>query len=149
MDIQKLQQTAAHMTGKTFQYAKQIHYVIEFRVDVENEKCFIKTNIAPYDRPFESIYEFLKFWRPANSLDDSPASDNEDNQVALFIEQENSRSLQLMDTLNDAIIKVKTDNAYVPQAKTIINGVNAIVNIAKLKVSLFTQLQPFTKRISS
>ena len=130
-----------NMRGKTFQYANNIHYIIDVQIDEEKEKCVIKTNLSSFDRPFEAMEEFLKYWQPVNNITNLHPATDQDNQLAIFIQQEDTLSNKLIDILNDNIVKVQCSKDYIPQAQAINNNINSIVNIAKMRLDFMKQFK--------
>lgn len=138
------------MLEKTYTYANQIHYVKEFRVDQENEKFRIVTNLSTYERKFESIHDFLDYWKPVNSTTlpttQLQAETNENDLPSITFQQENNLSNNLIAILNDSIAKVQNSKEYIPQAQCINNNIYTIVNIAKMRMSVYKQFKPGLNR---
>lgn len=142
----KLLETLESMKGKTFLYASNLHCIIDFNIDDEKERCTVKTNLSSYDRPFEAMDEFLKYWLPVNNLPVLQPGANQNNQLDVFIQQENDLSNKLIDTLNDNIEKVQNNKNYIPQAQAINNNINTIVNIAKMRLDIAKQFRTTLNR---
>jgi len=138
----KFLKTLEDMKGKTFQYANSIHYIVDIQMDEAKGKCVIKTNLSSFDRPFEAIEEFLKYWQPVASISAFHAAADQESQLATFIEREDSLSNKLIDILNDNIEKVQASKDFIPQAQAINNNINTIVNIAKMRLDFMKQFKP-------
>lgn len=137
MNNKQIKSTLENMVGKTYRYAGQIHYVKSYNVDEDNDQYTVVTNLSTYSRKFESMPTFLEYWQPTSSLIQSDQS-----QV---MEQENLLSNQLITLLTENIEKVKSDKEYIPQAQTINNNINTIVNIAKMRLEVLKQLHHYPK----
>lgn len=129
------------MKGKTFSYASKILYVISYAIDEQREKVIIKTNLGDHERSYESIDEFLSYWSPAQNIN-ALTVQNENNTVAVMIEQENSLAEEMISILKDNIQKVRTDKNYIPQAQAINNNINSIINVKKLQLDVYKQFKP-------
>lgn len=121
------------MVGKTFQYGSKIHYVIEFTLDDVKEKFTLKTNMNVFERTFEAAKEFLSYWEETNTIGNSQDSKA---SALVVMEQENSLVDKLTNMLLDNITKVQADPKYIPQAQTVNNNVNSIINLTKLKLDV-------------
>lgn len=137
----KFLKTLEDMRGKTFQYANNIHYIVDIQIDEAKEKCSIKTNLSSFDRPFEAMDEFLKYWQPFSNITTLQTTADHDSQLSTFIQQEDNLSSKLIDILNDNIEKVQKDKEYIPQAQAINNNINSIVNIAKMRFDFMKQFK--------
>lgn len=137
---EKLLNTLESMKGKTFQYANQVHYVTNYIVDEEQEKCTIKTNLSSFDRRLENMETFLQYWKPVGK--DITIYDKPElwQKVSNFIEQENDRSKRLINTLEDNITKVQESKDYIPQAEAINKAVNTIVGIEKVRLGMLKMM---------
>ncbi|SIO53923.1 hypothetical protein [Chitinophaga niabensis] len=123
------------MIGKTFQYGNSIHCVISYKTDEEREKCILQTNLSTFEKPFEAMNEFLKYWKPTSSIMSLPTEIDYNQQVTLILDEGNNLSSQLIKTLTETIDNVKNNKEYIPQAQTIVNSTNTIVNIEKMRLS--------------
>lgn len=136
MNTKNIINTLESIKGKTFQYGTGIYYILGYTIDDENERFVLQTNVTSFERPFEAIEDFLKFWKPATNIISLKTDTNADHQVALFVERENCLINDLVTILKDNITKVQTNKDYIPQAQAINNNINTIVNIAKLQLTL-------------
>lgn len=133
MNKLKIQNRLEQMKGKTFQYAEQIHYVESFTIDEENEKVTIKTNIKSFDRKFEAFEEFLSYWTLATTVQ-ALVPIPQDQQLQMYQEKESTLADKLTAILEDNIAKVQTSKDFIPQATSINNNINSIINIQKMKL---------------
>jgi len=145
MNNKKISETLALMKGKTFQYGNNIHYVIDYKIEEKKERCTIQTNVTSFDRTFEALEEFLRYWKPVENIAALQTVADQQQQIALFMEQENSLSNKLIDMLTDNITKVQNNKDYIPQAQSINNNINTIVNIAKMRLTLISQFKSSVK----
>lgn len=140
--MRKFLKQLEQMKGKTFTYAKQIHCVLDYKINEHHEKVVIKTNLTTFERTYEQVDEFLKYWEPVNNLsiavDDDP---NLNNQLAVFLEQEKSMADKLIGILEDNITKVQASKEYIPQATQINNNINSIINIQKMKMDMVKSIR--------
>lgn len=137
MNAKKLNSILEGMKGKSFQYGNQIHLVNDFVCD--DDKFTITTSISTYSRKLESAESFLKYWQPVNGAELSPV--NEDLQLAIFVEKEQSKADRLIEILEDNITKVQNDAGYIAQAQAINNNINSIINIQKMKMDVMKQMR--------
>lgn len=127
------------MKGKTFVYGNTIHCVIDYTIDEQNEKCTIKTNLDTYVRKYESMDKFLQYWNPQANIvvkgaeQPKEREDNPELELAVYAEQGKSLADEMIGILKDNIAKVQQSKEYIPQAQSINNNVNSIINLAKLK----------------
>lgn len=132
------------MKGKTFEYAKQLHTIIDYSIDEANEKCSIKTNLNTFSRKYESMDDFLKYWQPAevkNEVAKILEPDSDSTLVPAHIERDNALADEMIDILRDNIRRVQTDPGYVKQAQTINNNVNSIINVVRTKMDFMKQVK--------
>ena len=134
-----------NMVNKTFVYANNIHCVQNYKIDETKKRYVIKTNLDVFDRSVDSMDEFLKYWKPVSNIATLQTEGNQDDQVSIFIEQENSFSTKLIEICNDNIEKVQKDKAYIPQAQAVNNNVNSILHIAKLRLDFMKHFKTFPK----
>ncbi|GEP97677.1 hypothetical protein [Chitinophaga cymbidii] len=134
------------MIGKTFQYAGQIHFVKNVKMDEVNDKYTIITNLSSFDRKLESIKSFLEYWKPTSNISELVQETDKNQQLTVLMEQDNDLSKKLIDTLTDNIERVKENPDYIPQAQTINNSVNSIVGVTKMRLDLLKYLQSGAKR---
>lgn len=146
MNNKKINEQMKGMIGKTFQYAGQIHFVKDIKVDEENDKYTIITNLSSFDRKLENMKSFLEYWTPTNSVRDIVQEADKNQQLTVLMEQDNDLSKKLIDTLTDNIEKVKENPDYIPQAQTINNSINSIVGVTKMRLDLLKYLQNRNKR---
>lgn len=137
---EKLLNTLESMKGKTFQYANQNHYIINYILDEEQEKCTIKTNLSTFDRRFENMETFLQYWKPVDKDLTIYREPELWQKVSNFIEQENDRSKRLINTLEDSITKVQENKDYIPQAEAINKTVNTIIGIEKVRFGMLKMM---------
>lgn len=135
------------MIDKTYYYRKQKaviksydNSIGEFELIIEIEgtpKRFIKTTE-------EKLELFLANFSEVQQVEDEPEEKEEvkhlpaprqNEEMELYTENKAVFSNLSQVLLND-IEKVKTDPAYVKQAKQISNSVNALVNLTKLQLQL-------------
>ena len=121
------------MKGKTFQYANKIHFINTYSIDEQREKIIIKTNLETFERNYEAAGEFLTYWKECSVIHPPLAGETPDQSVVMW-EQQSSQADDLINILKDNIAKVQADKSYIPQAQSINNNVNTIVNIAKMKM---------------
>ncbi|HUR65503.1 MAG TPA: hypothetical protein VMZ03_04065 [Chitinophagaceae bacterium] len=144
MSNRKFEKKLQEMKGKTFEYAKQIHCLQDYSIDEDNEKVVIKTNLNSFTRKFESVEEFLGYWKPHLQVQVStPATPTEEsnNAVSVFIESEKSKADALIAVLEDNIKKVQENKDYIPQASAINKNVSSIINIQKMKIDMVKNLK--------
>ena len=134
-----------NMVNKTFVYANNIHCVQNYKIDETKKRYVIKTNLDVFDRSVDSMDEFLKYWKPVSNIATIKTEDNQEDQISIFIEQENSFSTKLIEICNDNIEKVQKDKAYIPQAQAVNNNVNSILHIAKLRLDFMKHFKTFPK----
>lgn len=123
------------MKGKTYLYGARIHCVLNIIRDNENSKVLIKTNLDEYVRSYESISEFLNYWKEADGSQPVTTTNN----AMVVMEKENAMVDKLTGLLMDNIEKVQKDPNYIKQAQSINNNVNSIINLTKLKLDVFKQ----------
>lgn len=117
------------MINKTFLYSGIIHCVLGFTDDQENEQVTIKTNIKTFKKSYDSIMEFLSYWEPVSSSNHlTPAV------VVEAVSPAESRADKMIEMLEENIEKVKKDPTYIPQATSINNNINSIINIEKMRM---------------
>lgn len=146
MSLLKLQQMAS--SGKTFYYRNQPAVIksfdashpgeIEILVEISGEpQRFVKENE-------EKISLFLACFKEIPVIEEVevetinknlPAA-NKEKYVPQIYAESKERFKSLTDKLMEDIDKVRTDPAYVNQAKQVCNNVSAIVNITKLQLEL-------------
>lgn len=126
--------TLEQMKGKTFQYAGKIHYIIDYKIDEQREKATLKTNLQPFERPYEAMPEFLTYWTECNSVTAVVPAAPENNSV--LVEQQSSMVDELTMVLKENIAKVQADPAYIKQAQAINNNINSIIILTKLKLDV-------------
>lgn len=136
MDIKKLTSELEQMKGNSYQYAKQVHTVTGYRIN--EERFVLITNLNEFSRKTESAEEFFKYWfRITQEVENK----NENNEVAIYIEQEQTQANDLILILKDNISKVQADPKYIPQAQEINDNVNTIINIQKMKLDYVKQFR--------
>jgi hypothetical protein len=135
--IKAMEEVLVEMTGKTFEYAKSVHYVKEFKIDPVEETFAITTNLNTFTRKIEAFEDFMGYWDPVTKIS-TPATIPAQVPVQVM-EQENSTADKLVGILMDSIVKVQADKGYINQAKAINNDVNSITNIMKLKMDLYKE----------
>jgi hypothetical protein len=141
MNTKKITETLEAIKGKTFQYGTNIYYVLGYSIDEIKERFIIKTNISSFERPFESIEEFLKYWKPVTNVISLKSNPDTEQQVALYMEQENCFIGDVISILKDNIQKVQENKDYIPQAQTINKSINAMVSIINIRLGM---LKPVT-----
>lgn len=127
------------MKGKTFEYGKLIHYVIDFQIDEPEQKFIIKTNRETFTRNFEAFDDFVSYWQECNKLNPPAVITGDDDGVVHLLQGDYAIADNLVDILMDSITKVKADPGYINQAKAINNQVNSITNIVKMKMDFAKQ----------
>ena len=137
MDINKLTTRLEQMKGKTFTYGKQVHSVLDIKVD--DEKFVITTNLNEFSRKTESAEEFLKYWSPATQTGMAVLEENQ--QMAVYIQQGRSQADDLISILKDNITKVQSNAGYIQQAQTVNDQVKSIIDIEKMKLEYLKQLR--------
>jgi hypothetical protein len=147
MNTKQITETLETIKGKTFQYGTNIYYVLGYSIDEIKERFIIKTNISSFERPFEAIEEFLKYWKPASNIISLKANPDTEQQVALFMEQENSFIGNVISILKDNITKVQQDKDYIPQAQTINKSINAMVSIINIRLGMLKPVNSTRKNI--
>lgn len=141
MNTKQITDTLEALKGKTFQYGTNIYYVLNYTIDEAKERFIIKTNICAFERPFESIEEFLKYWKPVTNVISLKSNPDTEQQVALFMEQESCFIGDVISILKDNITKVQQNKDYIPQAQTINKSINAMVSIINIRLGM---LKPVT-----
>jgi hypothetical protein len=136
MNAKKLNNLLQNMKGKPYQYGNQLHIIQGFALD--DDKFTITTNQSIYSRKLEAAETFLKYWQPVTGTELSPV--NEDQQLAIFVEKEQSKADKLIEILEDNITKVQNDAGYIAQAQAINNNINSIINIQKMKMDVMKQM---------
>ncbi|OQP65460.1 hypothetical protein A3860_17500 [Niastella vici] len=136
MNTKQITDTLEAIKSKTFQYGTNIYYVLDYKIDEIKERFIIKTNICSFERPFESIEEFLKYWKPVTNIISLKSNPDAEQQVALFMEQENSFIGDVISILKDNITKVQENKEYIQQAQTINKSINAMVSIINIRLGM-------------
>jgi hypothetical protein len=85
MNKKKVTDILDSVKGKTFQYGTSIYYVLGYSIDEHKERFTIKTNVTPFERPFEAIEDFLKYWKPVTTIISLKSNQDAEQQVALFM----------------------------------------------------------------
>jgi hypothetical protein len=129
MNTKQIIETLETIKGKTFQYGTNIYYVLGYTIDQIKERFIIKTNISSFERPFEAIEEFLKYWKPVTNIISLKSNPDAEQQVALFMEQEN----------------LQQNKDYIPQAQTINKSINAMVSIINIRLSMLKPVNSIRK----
>lgn len=137
MNAKKLNSILQNMKGKSYQYGNQLHTIQGFTLD--DDKFTITTTLSNYSRKLEAAETFLNYWQPVTGTELSPV--NEDQQLAIFVEKEQSKADRLIEILEDNITKVQNDAGYIAQAQAINNNINSIINIQKMKMDVMKQMR--------
>jgi hypothetical protein len=114
------------MKGKTFLFKTEPYKIIDY--ELTEEKILIST-----DR------KLLKINKTEKALEDFlPVEDERNNNKGLvpFQFKGDDRLLDLKKAVTEAIDKIKTDANYIPQAKTILAGVQVFTNMVKVEVDI-------------
>lgn len=117
------------MLNKTYTYGTHAHCITRYECDDEKERVYIYTDrkgVDPFNRTYGDLNLFLKEWKPINDLVPATAE----------ITPVNNTIKQLQQILLENINKVRADANYIPQAKSINNNVNSIINLAKIQVMM-------------
>ena len=130
MNQKQIQTKLDDMVHKTFNYGGRIHCVLSYQL---NGKLVLKTNQEEYERPLDSIPDFLDHWEPFDTT----------KNVLVPIEAPMLKETNMVNTLTDLLMdnidKVKNDAGYIKQAQAINNNVNSIINLTKLKLDVIKQ----------
>jgi hypothetical protein len=145
MTTKQITETLEAIKGKTFQYGTNIYYVLGYTIDEVKERFILKTNISVFERPFEAIEEFLKYWKPVTNIISLKPNPDTEQQVALFMEQENSFIGDVISILKDNITKVQGNKDYIPQAQTINKSINAMVSIINIRLGMLKPVNSIRK----
>jgi PP-loop superfamily ATP-utilizing enzyme len=122
------------MIGLRYKYGGTEHIVKSFNISEEKERVSVQTNKKVYDRPFDSIMEFLNKFEPIPETG-MEVYENRDS-VPIPKMQINSQVIsQLKDMLMENIQNVKKDKNYIPQATAVKLNVDSIIDLAKIEVS--------------
>lgn len=139
---EKITSSLQQMSGNTFSYAKVLHHVSSVFVDEELQEFTITTNLNRYVRKFDSFENFIQYWTPAEQVVEVPATVEEvknGSSVAVLMQQENNLADSMIEILRDNIKKVQDSPAYIDQAKAINNNVNSVLNIMKMKLTMYKE----------
>lgn len=134
--MKKFLKVLQQMKGKTYQYAGKIHYIVDYTIDEQREKVTLKTNLQTFERPYESMDEFLNYWTEATALPATVNGAGESNRNNALVESETNLVDDLTQILKENIEKVQKDPGYIKQAQAVNNNVNSIINLTKLKLDV-------------
>lgn len=129
MTRKEIDSTLQGMLNKNYYYGTHAHCITKYECDDDKERVYIYTDrkgVDPFNRTYGDLKIFLKEWKPINDL--VPAT----QEMAPV----NNTIKQLQEILLENIEKVRTDANYIPQAKSINNNVNSIINLAKIQVMM-------------
>jgi hypothetical protein len=141
-----LKEKADRMIGKDFTYKGVGYHVTRVELNDVTRKMTVFTDGPRFTKEYEDAEDFLDLWEPLESKAELPAVvDNSKSelqiQLAASFYQDNETADKMLDMLQKTINKVTNDPKYVPQAKVIVNGVNAITNVVKLKIAMRSAYQ--------
>lgn len=153
MQPQQIQKKLESMKGNAYEYAKDVHIVKSYKINIEDEDFTIKTDKNSYSRKFSSADDFFKYWfekeqnlqldKVHDKLNGKHLPDGVLVKTDLTVyEKESALADDLIAILKSSITKVQNNPGFINQAKAINNDVNSIINIAKLKLDLLKQMKP-------
>jgi len=124
------------LLNKPWKYGMRVVVITGYDVSEERQRVFIHTNEKEnhFDRPFDSIGDFVKQLVPA---------EKKETQSDIMVMSATNVSTQLKGILLDNIQKVQENKEYIPQATTICNNVNSLINLTKLELSYITAAKKF------
>jgi hypothetical protein len=144
-------ETLKEMKGKSFVYGETLHQLIDYSIDDVREKVTIKTDKKLFDRNYDSVAEFLTYFKlvvEAETIDESNqversivTTNNQIVQSSAVYEEHAALAKDLIGILKENINKVRTDKNYIPQAQAINNNVNSIINVTKLQLDVYKQFK--------
>jgi hypothetical protein len=127
------------MEGQIFIYGSHHHYVKDVKIDSANEMVTINTNSTVFEKDFQSIDAFLKYWRTAgmaNTL--APVAGFADPPV--LSEGDQKLFEKMGNIIMDNIEKVKADPTYIPQAVVVNSNINSMIDLMKTKAMVTKEL---------
>ena len=126
------------MLNKNWQYGMHVITFKGYDVNEEKERVYLHTNERDnhWDRPFDGVSDFLKQFKPVDAEGNRKQSD-------LMLMGSTDLTAQLKGILLDNIEKVKENRDYIPQATTINNNVNSLINLTKLQLDYVKTSQKF------
>jgi hypothetical protein len=121
------------MVGYKYKYGGRIHELKSYHILKDTEMVQLQTNIKFFERPFDSVMEFLNKFEP---LEETGMQTVDKDVVAVPVMQINSKVIaQLKDVLMENIASVKANKEFIPQATAVKLNVDSIIDLAKIEVS--------------
>lgn len=110
------------MVGKTYLYHAQYHKILSYKVD--GDKITIVTHKKWFDISNKDLNQFL------------PTSSENGTTSLQVLPKDREFLASLSATIKDNIEQVKKDKSYIPQANSINNSINTLVNLAKIELQM-------------
>lgn len=136
MTPQQIQSKLDLMRGHFFTYDEKTHKVVDFKIDIQLQKFQINTDRSTFKGQFESAPGFFKKWIDINNNHQNNNSMQNTESLPAELVKGNNLADELVVILKDNIDKVTKDPKYIPQASTISNSVNQIINIERLRLDM-------------
>lgn len=142
----KFLDTLLEMKGKTFVYGNKPYKILNYSIDDNREKVSIQTDKKFFERNYDSVEEFLKYFEPIIEPEETETQPEVlviTNQVSTEVfTEKNDLAKDLIGILRENIEKVRKDKNYIPQAQAINNNVNSIINVTKMQLDVYKHFKP-------
>lgn len=123
-----------NMIGGTYLYGNHTIRIMDYKINEQRERVYVITDKKEYDRPFESILDWINNLQlvPSRAVVQVPNS----GSTLLPEAQVNSSVIkELKEVLLDNIRKIKESKDYIPQAEAIKANVDSVIGLAKTEIS--------------
>jgi hypothetical protein len=141
-----LKEKADKMIGNDYTFKGVGYHVKRVEFNDVTKKMTVFTDGPRFAKDYEEAEDFIDLWEPLESkaIMTVPEKDSLEIQLASSFYQDNQTADKMLEMLQTTINKVVKDSKYVPQAKVIVNGVNTITNVVKLKMAMRAAYQKKT-----
>lgn len=135
-----LKERVNEMIGKEFVYIGNGYKIKSVKWDDARDKMILFTDLRNFTKDYEEAMAFLDEFTPVTGVSavKNPEHELQVQMLAGYVKDDDFCS-NMMTLLQNTIIKVQSEPAYIQQAKVIVNGVNSIMNIAKVKLMIRAQ----------
>jgi hypothetical protein len=144
MSIKTIRETLEKMKGRTFAYSNKQYLVKDYVINQQKNRISLTTDKRTFEKDLESALEFLSYFREVEEMPEDLAPAIADRLPVTFKSEEITLVDSLTKVLMDNITKVQDDPKYIPQATSINNNVNSIINLTKLKLDVYKQFKTKT-----
>jgi len=120
------------MKGKSYMYKLEVYKIIDFTITeheiwISTDKKLLK---------MKNDEEVLKNFLEASDDEKSRDRNQGENPFALVVNEQEGRVVNLKSTVLNTIEKIQNDAGYIPQAKSILAGVQTFTNMLKVEVDI-------------